>query len=235
MIVAIHKLSKFFLAATRLAILGVALLAVIFPAAAQSNAVETLCAQTKQYCDEMHATTSATEQKILAAKALDCATRAVAADTNSATAHLCLAVAYVKNFQFVDTRTAISYSRGIKSEAETAIRLDPKNDVSYYLLGRWNYGVANMNFIYKGLVKLIYGGLPHASNELAKENFLKAIALAPNRIIHHLELAKTYHVTGQNQLALAELKKCAELSQTDRDDADAKQWAADILRTGDWP
>ena len=135
----------------------------------------------------------------------------------------------------MDTRTAISYSRGIKAEAETTIRLDPKNDVSYYLLGRWHYGVANMNFIYKGLVKLIYGGLPHASNELAKENFLKAIALAPNRIIHHLELAKTYHVTGQNDLALAELKKCAALSPTDRDDTDAKQWAADISRTGDWP
>jgi tetratricopeptide (TPR) repeat protein len=235
MILATHKPGGIFFAGARLAILGVALLAMIFPASAQSNTVEALCAQTKQYCDEMHATTSMAEQKILAAKALDCATRAVAANSNSATAHLCLAVAYVKNFQFVDTRTAISYSRGIKAEAETAIRLDPKNDVSYYLLGRWHYGVANMNFIYKGLVKLIYGGLPHASNELAKENFLKAIALAPNRIIHHLELAKTYHVMGENDLALAELKRCAALSPTDRDDADAKRWAADISRTGDWP
>jgi tetratricopeptide (TPR) repeat protein len=230
-----HKPGEFFFARTRFAILGIALLAMIFPASAQSNAVETLCAQTKQYCDEMHATKSAVDQKILAAKALDCATRVVAADTNNATAHLCLAVAYVKNFQFVDTRTAINYSRGIKAEAETAIRLDPKNDVSYYLLGRWHYGVANMNFIYKGLVKLIYGGLPRASNELAKENFLKAIALAPNRIIHHLELAKTYHVIREKNLALEEINKCAALSPTDRDDADAKQWAADILRTGDWP
>jgi tetratricopeptide (TPR) repeat protein len=235
MILANHKPSDCFLTRTRFAIFGIALLAMIFSASAQSNAVETLCTQTKQYCDEMHATTSVSEQKNLAAKALDCATRAVAADSNNATAHLCLAVAYVKNFQFVDTRTAINFSRGIKSEAETAIRLDPKNDVSYYLLGRWHYGVANMNFIYKGLVKLIYGGLPHASNELAKENFLKAIALTPNRIIHHLELAKTYHITGQNELALAELKKCAALSPTDRDDTDAKQWAADIFRTGDWP
>jgi Tfp pilus assembly protein PilF len=230
-----NQLQAIFFGTRRIAVLGVVLLAMNSPARSETNSVESLCAQTKQYCDEMHATKSEAEQKILAAKALDCATRAVAADTNSATAHLCLAVAYVKNFQFVDTRTAISYSRGIKAEAETAIRLDPKNDVSYYLLGRWHYGVANMNFIYKGLVKLIYGGLPHASNELAKENFLKAIALAPNRIIHHLELAKTYHVTGQNELALAELKKCAELSPTDRDDADAKQWAADISRTGDWP
>lgn len=202
---------------------------------AETNQVETLCAETKHYCDQMHLTKSVAEQKVLAAKALDCALRAVAADTNSVKAHLCLAVAYVKNFQLVDTRTAINYSRRIKEEAETAIRLDPKNDVSYYLLGRWYYGVANMNFIYKGLVKLIYGGLPHASNELALENFQQAVALAPNRVIHHLELAKTYHVTGQNDAALAELKKCAALVPTDQDDTDAQQWAAEILRTGEWP
>jgi thioredoxin-like negative regulator of GroEL len=77
--------------------------------------------------------------------------------------------------------------------------------------------------------------LPHASNELALENFQQAVALAPNRVIHHLELAKTYHVTGQNDAALAELKKCAALVPTDQDDTDAQQWAAEILRTGEWP
>jgi hypothetical protein len=229
-----NQLRAIFFAGRRVAVLGVMLLAANLPARSETNSVESLCAQTKQYCDEMHTTSSAAEQKILAAKALDCATRAVAADSNSATAHLCLAVAYVKNFQFVDTRTAISYSRGIKSEAETAIRLDPKNDVSYYLLGRWHYGVANMNFVYKGLVKIIYGGLPHASNALAKENFLQAIALAPNRVIHHLELAKVYHLTSQDDLATAELNKCITLTPTDVDDTDAKKWAAHILQTHDW-
>jgi Tfp pilus assembly protein PilF len=230
-----NQLRAICFAVKRVAVLGVALLAINLSARPETNSVESLCALTKEYCDQMHAANSAAEQKILATKALDTATRAVAADTSSATAHLCLAVAYVKKFQLVDTRTAISYSRGFKAEAETAIRLDPKNDVSYYLMGRWLYGVANMNFIYKGLVKLIYGGLPHASNELAKENFLKAVALAPNRIIHLLELAKTYHIIGDKNLALEELKKCAALPPMDRDDADAKQWAADISRTGDWP
>jgi Tfp pilus assembly protein PilF len=235
MILARHQRWINFFARTCRATFVVALLTINFSAHAQSNLVETLCAETKQYCDQMHVTKSTAEQKILAAKALDCALRAVAADTNNVKAHLCLAVAYVKNFQLVDTRTAINYSRHIKTEAETAIRLDPKNDIAYYLLGRWYYGVANMNFIYKGLVKLIYGGLPHASNELALENFQKAVALAPKRIIHHLELAKTYHVTGEYGRARAELEKCAALPPIDQDDADAKQWAAEISRTGEWP
>ena len=222
-------------AGIRRALFCAALCLTFFSVRAETNLVESLCAETKLYCDQMHDAKSAAEQKSLAAKALDCAQRAVAADTNNAKAHLCLAVAYVKNFQFVDTRTAISFSRGIKAEAETAIRLDPKNDVSYYLLGRWHYGVANLNFIYKGLVKLVYGGLPHASNELARENFLKAIALAPDRIIHHLELAKVYRITGPEDLAAAELNKCMALTPTDADDTDAKKWAKEILGTHDWP
>ena len=229
-----HQL-ELFLARIRRVIFCGSLWLLVFPAHAETNLTASFCAETKLYCDQMHAAKSEAEQKSLAAKALDCAQRAVAADTNNAKAHLCLAVAYVKNFSFVDTRTAIKYSRGIKSEAETAVRLDPKNDVSYYLLGRWHYGVANMNFVYKGLVKIIYGGLPHASNALAKENFLQAIHLAPNRIIHHLELAKVYHVTGQDDLALAELNKCLALTPTDADDTDAKKWAGEILRTHDWP
>jgi len=203
----------FCLARMVLVFFGGALIAMSSPAQSETNTVEALCLQTRQYCDQMHAAKSETEQKSLAAKALDCAQRAVLADTNSAKAHLCLAVSYVKNFPFVDTRTQVHYSRFIKTEAETAIRLDPKNDVSYYLLGRWHYGVANMNFIYKGLVKIVYGGLPKAS----------------------LELAKAYHTTDQAELALAELKQCAALTPVDDDDTEAKKTAAEILRTRDWP
>ena len=226
---------RFWIAGKRLAVLVFALMAINLSSQAETNSVETLCAQTKQFCDQMHATKSAAEQKMLAAKALDCAQRAVLTDTNSAKAHLCLAVSYVKNFPFVDTRTQVHYSRFIKTEAETAVRLDPNNDVSYYLLGRWHYGVANMNFIYKGLVKIIYGGLPKASNELALGNFQKAIRLAPGRIIHRLELAKLYHTTDQLELALAELKQCGALAPVDQDDTDAQLAAADILRTRNWP
>ena len=225
----------FCLARMVLVFFGGALIAMSSPAQSETNTVEALCLQTRQYCDQMHAAKSEAEQKSLAAKALDCAQRAVLADTNSAKAHLCLAVSYVKNFPFVDTRTQVHYSRFIKTEAETAIRLDPKNDVSYYLLGRWHYGVANMNFIYKGLVKIVYGGLPKASNQLALENFQKAIQLAPGRVIHRLELAKAYHTTDQAELALAELKQCAALTPVDDDDTEAKKTAAEILRTRDWP
>ena len=84
------------------------------------------------------------------------------------------------------------------------------------MLGRWNCEVANMNLFLKGYVKIVYGGLPAASNESAIENFKKAIQLAPNRIIHHLQLAHVYHLAGKQQLVAEELKACRELTPLGR-------------------
>ncbi|MEI9863844.1 MAG: hypothetical protein WDN00_04695 [Limisphaerales bacterium] len=186
-----------------------------------TNSAE-LCVLTKRYCDLMHITSSSGTQKVLAEQALAAALRAVQADSNNATAHLCVAVSYAKNFPYADNATRVRWSKAIKSECETAIALDSTQDVGYYLLGRWHFGVANMNIFLKGFVRIVYGGLPHASNEDAIKNFKQAIELAPNRIIHHLELAKAYEVTGQKKLAQAELEQCRALKPVDRDDEDAK-------------
>ena len=188
-----------------------------------------LCLLARRYCDLMHVASSSGTQKILAERALDCSLRAVQADPANATAHLCVAVSYAKNFPYADTKTRVNWSKAIKSECETAIALDPKQDVGYYLLGRWHFGVANMNFFYKGLVKIIYGGLPKATNAEAINNFKQAIELAPNRIIHHFELAKVHEATGEKNLALVELEKCRTLKPIDRDDADAQRDAETVL------
>jgi tetratricopeptide (TPR) repeat protein len=188
-----------------------------------------LCRLTRLYCDLMHDAPTATQQKDLAGHALATALRAEKADPKSATAHLCVAVCFAKNFPYTSTETKVKWSREIKVECETAIALDPKQDVGYYLLGRWNYGVANMNFLVKGLVKVIYGGLPKASNEEAIRDFRQAISLAPNRIINHFELARVYEVTGEYRLEREELVTCRALKALDRDDADAQRDAIEKL------
>lgn len=189
-----------------------------------------LCLLTRRYCDLMHlVTNNPALEKSLAERALATARRAVQADTNSAMAHLCVAVSYVKNFPYADNATKVKWSKAMKAECEAAIALDPKQDVAYYLLGRWHVGVANMNIFLKGIVKIVYGGLPKASNAEAIRNFKEAIARAPNRIIHHLELAKVYAETGENKLSRAELESCRALKPVDRDDADAQAEAITLL------
>jgi tetratricopeptide (TPR) repeat protein len=188
-----------------------------------------LCVVTRRYCDLMHLTSSPDLQKTLAGLALAVASRAVAADPNSAVAHLSLAVSYVKNFPYADNATKVKWSKAVKAECETGIALDPRQDVGYYLLGRWHVEVVNMNFLLKGIVKIAYGGLPKASNEEAIANFKKAGALMPKRIIHHLALAKVYGDTGQKKLAQTELETCVALKPNDRDDTAAQKEAAELL------
>lgn len=197
-------------------------------ALAADNSAE-LCILTKHYCDLMYDTAAPDLRKALAQIALDCALRALKADTNNATAHLCVAVGYVKNFPYADNQTKMKWSKAIKVACETAIKLDPKQDIGYYLLGRWNYNIAKLNFISKGLARLIYGGFPPASIEDAIKNFKKAIELAPNRVIHHHELAVAYIAIAQQKLAIAELEKCATLQPMDRDDVQAQKDAAAML------
>ncbi len=188
-----------------------------------------LCLLARRYCDLMYLASSPETQKNLAERALDCSLRAVKADAKNATAHLCVAVTYAKNFPYTDNATMVNWSKAIKSECEIAIALDPKQDIGYYLLGRWHFGVANMNFFLKALVKVIYGGLPTASNAEAIKYFKQAIELNPDRIIHHFELANVYEATGENKLSRVELEKCRTLKPVDRDDAEAQRNAEQKL------
>lgn len=195
----------------------------------ESSNAAGLCVLTRDYCDLMYLTDSTAVQKKLVEHALTCALQAVTVDPKSALAHASLAVCYAKACAFADIKTEVAYSRLFKTEAEAAIALDPKQDIAYHLLGRWYYAVANMNIFSKGFVKIVYGGLPPASNEEAIKNFKIAISIAPGRIIHHAELAKVYETTGQKKLARQELEKCRALKPLDRDDADAQQEAIKSL------
>lgn len=96
----------------------------------QSTNCADLCLLTKSFCDLMHDTSSPELQKTLAEHALATALRAVQANPKSATAHLCVAVAYAKNFPYADIATTVKWSRAIKLACETAIALDPKQDVA---------------------------------------------------------------------------------------------------------
>jgi Tfp pilus assembly protein PilF len=57
-----------------------------------------------------------------------------------------------------------------------------------------------------------------AAGDLAVENFKKAIALAPNRVIHHAEYAKVLEAMGEVQAAREQWQKVLELTPVDAQD-----------------
>jgi Tfp pilus assembly protein PilF len=70
----------------------------------------------------------------------------------------------------------------------------------------------------------VYGGMPDASLEEAVRDYKKAIELAPQRVIHHHELARTYAALGQMDDARKEWETELTLKPEDNESvADQKE------------
>jgi len=164
-----------------------------------------------------------------AKQSLDAAKQAVAAAPDNPKAHLALSVAYGRMTDFDDNRTKIEDSRLVKSEAEKTLLLNPREDIAYHVLGRWNYGVATLNPVLKLIARFIYGGMPDASLEEAVKDYQKAIAIAPQRVIHHAELARTYTAMGNTDDARKEWETVLTLKPDDNESLNDEKEAREAL------
>ena len=173
------------------------------------------------------------KKKIYALESVAYAKRAIEADPQNSNAHLAAAIAYGDLTDFVDDRTKMEYSKVIKSEAEKAIELDPKNDYAYLVLARWNFEMTQLNPILRGLAELLYGEMPPASPEKAIEDFQRAIALAPNRIIHHYCYGDALARLGRKEQAKAEFQKVLRLAASGKEERGYQQKASSGLKTLD--
>ena len=183
----------------------------------------------QQYSDLMATAKNPSEATDFGKRSLDEAKRAAALAPANSKAHLALAVAYGRLTDFEDNRTRVEQSRYVKSEAEKALELDPKDDFAYHVLGRWNYGVATLNPMLKMMAKFVYGGMPEASLEEAVRNYKMAADLAPQRVIHHHELARAYTALGQADLARKEWEKELALKPEDNESVEDQKEARNAL------
>ncbi len=189
--------------------------------AAPKNA-EVLHKIAKQYAELMPETADKAAKRKLGEQALAYAKRSVALDPRSAKAQLSAAICYGRLASLLDNRTKIEYSRLVKDHVDRAIKLDPSDSYGWHVLGAWNYELANLNAVLRGIAGLIYGTLPAASNDKALECFKKALELAPQRVAHHIELGRTYAALGQKDLARASLQKGLALPSREKDDEETK-------------
>jgi tetratricopeptide (TPR) repeat protein len=163
-------------------------------------------------------------------KALEYGERAVALAPNECDPHLCVAICLGKLTPFMSNREMVEASRRIKVAAEKAVKIDPKNDYAWHLLGRWHQSLANIGGATRVLAGVIYGKLPDASNETAVECFQKAIALNPKRLVHVVELGRTYAMMGRKDEAKRFLQAGLAMPNKEKDDPDTKQRGKDSLK-----
>ncbi len=151
-------------------------------------------------------------------RALELARAAISADGGSAQAHLSAAIAYGKLTGFVGAKRRFEYGKIIGDQARRATELDPKDDLAWHVLGRWHHGLSEVGGIERALCRAVFGGLPAASYDEAVACFQKAIALAPGRIFHHAELARTFTAQKKTARAAAEWQQVLKLPAADDED-----------------
>jgi tetratricopeptide (TPR) repeat protein len=182
------------------------------------NNPDVLIKLSQDYSDKIDAVRDRSEKLHFANLCLEYAKKAVREAPDNSDAHVCLSVAYGKMTDFTDNKTKMQYSKVVKSEAERAVELNSKNDLALFILARWNFDMATLNPLLKGIAQALYGQLPPASKEKAIEYFQRAIAAAPQRLMYRGAYAEALESMGRTQEAKAEWLKVKQLKPTDRED-----------------
>jgi tetratricopeptide (TPR) repeat protein len=184
----------------------------------------------QEYGELMADTNSDDEKRALGSKALDYAKRAVAADPHDAMAVLAVAVCYGRIAPLMDNKTKIADSRYVKEYADKALALDPRNDLTYNVLGSWNYELAGLNPMLRTIAGWIYGSLPDASYAEAVKDFQHALELNPNRLANHIGLGRADAAMGKTAEARAELERGLSMPDQAKDDPYVKAQGRETLR-----
>ena len=175
----------------------------------------------KQYGDQMPSLAGAAKKES-ARKSLEYSRKAVAADSKSSDAHLSVALSLGKSTEFMDSKEKLNASREMKTEADLALKLNPKSDYAHHLLGRWHQEMAGIGGTTRLLAKVVYGGVPKGSYQEALDHFDKARTINPKRLIHQIEYGRTLAMMGRDAEARKEINKGLAMPNRDADDAEAK-------------
>jgi tetratricopeptide (TPR) repeat protein len=195
----------------------------------ENTEVEKLLAQ--QYVIKVDDATNASAKKTLGEIALDLARKAAEKLPDDSDAQATLAAAYGKLCPLVDPKTELEYSKQVYTEATRALQLNPDSDFGHLILAQWNYQMAFLNPLLKGLTAIVYGRLPPASKEKAIAHYKRAIELAPERIIHHAEFAKALDVMGDTAAAREQWLEVTELKPVYAQDRRYQEMAYRRLET----
>ncbi len=187
-----------------------------------------LVEQSKDCVARMDAAGSKAEKRELGNKALELAERAVVEDPGDAEAHLSVAIVLGKLSFLESPGERIRNSARIGDEARRAVELDPDYELAWFVLGRWNYEIANLGAGARFFAEKLFGKLPDASNERAVECLERATALNPG-LMNRAELGRAYAAVGEDEKAREELRAALAMSASDGDERDAQRRAREAL------
>jgi len=169
------------------------------------------------------------ETERLYARAVEMCEKAIALNPEGVDGHFHMALAKGRLGLYKGKKEMIRLSKEVKTEADIVLKLDPMHYKTYYLLARWHDKIANVNWALKQFAKIVFGGLPPASNEEALRNYKRAIELNPDYVECHKELGRYYMDRKEWNKAVEILERCRTLPDSREDDPLFKTEARALL------
>ena len=174
--------------------------------------------------------TSSKEEKLrLGRLALGYGQRAAALAPDDSEAQLSTAITYGKMLPLLGSKEQVDATPRIKSSVDAALRLDPRNDTAWHILGRWHRNLADVGGVKRALAGAIYGNLPKGTNEEAARALEKAVVLNPKRLMHSIELGRVYAQMGRAEDARKLLNKGLAMPNLEKDDPETKTRGRETL------
>lgn len=117
---------------------------------------------------------------------------------------------------FSDNKTKVRLAKEAQEAARAALALEPGNDLAHHLMGRWHYEMAQINFVMRQLIRIVYGAaLSPGRFEDALSEFESAVSLNPHKLIHRVELGRTHLRLGHRRQAYEQLSASLALEVED--------------------
>ena len=105
----------------------------------------------------------------------------------------------------------VKMSREIMAQTDTALALDPRDDVVYSIRGSFFHALGNVGWVKKNLAALFLGSVPPGGYAESEVALRKAIEFAPLVMRHQYELAILYIDWGREEEAVEVLRRAAQL------------------------
>ncbi|XP_028324468.1 regulator of microtubule dynamics protein 2 [Gouania willdenowi] len=183
----------------------------------------------RAYCDVHDISSTMEDKKTLAEAGKTVGEVAVSVNPTCAESHQWYAIMCGIMAEYDTLQNKIKNGYIFKDHLDKAIELKPLDPLSYYLLGRWCYAVAQLSWIERKIATTLFGEPPSATVEDALRNFLKVEEIQPSYSkLNYVFLAKCYRDMGQRENAKRMCEAACSVETVSKDDDEAQKELSDL-------
>jgi len=195
--------------------------------AADSTAYEALWKASRSLADLAEYEGDKNKRAEMYRRAERLARQAVTVRPDDAEAHFHLARAVGRVALSHGPRDRVKFGKEVREHALEAIRLDPDHPGALHVMGMWHAEVRRLPRIARFFAKTFLGGriFDEAKWEEAVRLLSRAVEVDPQRIVHHLDLARVYRDIDQHDQARLHYQHVIDGAVTDYNDPRYKEEA----------